>query len=68
MIREIINDLPKYKDSILYHGTKEILSRLISKLPDEKSIQQDKKENYLRTFKEIDWNLTKVTPNWPEEI
>lgn len=40
MFREIVDSLPKYKNSLHYQGLKDVLGKLIIKLTDEKNVPQ----------------------------
>lgn len=54
--------------SVHYRSTKEALDRVESRLAQDKEIPKDKKENYQRVIKEINYTMGKVGERWPSEV
>ena len=54
--------------SIHYQSTKELLQRIEKKLNEDKEISKDKKENYNRVIRQMNYTMGKTQPRWPQEV
>lgn len=54
--------------SIHYQPTKELLQRIEKKLNEDKEISKDKKENYNRVIRQMNYTMGKTQPRWPQEV
>lgn len=57
-----------FASSTQYEPTKILLESIEKKLADDKEIPKDKKENYLRVIREMNYTMGKTSPRWPQEI
>jgi hypothetical protein len=51
-----------------YKSTKEVLDRIENKLASDKEISKEKKENFLRVIKEMNYTMGKLDDRWPLEV
>jgi hypothetical protein len=54
--------------SVQYQPTKELLDRIEKKLKEDGEIAKEKKENYTRVMREMNYTMGKTIGRWPQEI
>lgn len=51
-----------------YAPAKELLDRIEKKLGEDKEISKERKENYTRVIREMNYTMGKCVGRWPQEV
>lgn len=54
--------------STQYAPTKTLLESIEKKLGEDKEVPKDRKENYVRVVREMNYTLGKLEPRWPKDV
>jgi hypothetical protein len=54
--------------STQYAPTKTLLESIEKKLGEDKEVPKDRKENYVRVIREMNYTLGKLEPRWPKDV
>lgn len=54
--------------SLHYNPTKELLDKIEKKLAEDKEISKEKKENYIRVIRQMNYTMGKTVGRWPQDV
>lgn len=54
--------------STQYAPAKTLLESIEKKLGEDKEVPKDRRENYIRVIREMNYTLGKLEPRWPQEV